>query len=164
MQIKKPVTFPPPVLNTLFWARWAGTPSDESLIESTLLVSPTSSKYLALEYLMPKSANVYHMTRESQVSELIGSTILSDPTKIQNDTDHLRHAVRDDLTERQLFDLDETKSRPMAIVGDRCSAKERLNCSSVRKRSFNPCLTHRIWLELSWKIERCETESQIEIC
>jgi hypothetical protein len=116
LPVKRPANFPPPVLDTLFWARWTGTPSDESLSESILLVGPTSYKYLALDYLMPKSANVYDMTRETQVSELVGSTILSNPRKIQDDTDHLRHAVRDALTERRSFDPNDLESGSTAMA------------------------------------------------
>jgi hypothetical protein len=105
LPVRKAADFPRPVLDTLFWARWAGTPESESLCESVLLVGPTSYKFLALEYLMPTSTNVYDMTRETQINELIGSTILSSSSKIRDDTEHLRNAVADSLIACTSFDV-----------------------------------------------------------
>jgi MoxR-like ATPase len=105
LPVNKAAEFPQPFLDTLFWARWCGTPHGESLVESMLLVGPTSYKSLALEYLMPKSTSVYDMTRETQLNELIGSTILSSSARIREDTDHLRHAVSVVMAERTTFDM-----------------------------------------------------------
>jgi hypothetical protein len=45
------------------------------------------------------------MTRETQINELIGSTILSTSARIREDTDHLRHAVSDALSFRTSFNI-----------------------------------------------------------
>jgi hypothetical protein len=54
---------------------------------------------------MPEYTNVYDMTRETQVSELIGSTMLSTSSRIREDTDHIRGAVFNALSERTSLDI-----------------------------------------------------------
>jgi hypothetical protein len=111
LPIRKPADFPQAVLDTLFWALWAGSPGEEGFCESILFVGPTSYKSLALEYLMPKSTAVCDMTRDTQISELIGSTVLTTAAKIRDEADSLRRAVDDIITERTCMSFDIRRSR-----------------------------------------------------
>jgi hypothetical protein len=105
LPVEKPANFPQPVLDTLFWMRWSVTPVNQGLSENILLVGPTCYKSLALDYLMPKLTNVYDMSRETQISEFIGSTILSTSARIEEDIAHLRLAASNALKQWTSFDV-----------------------------------------------------------
>jgi MoxR-like ATPase len=100
--------FPAPMLDVLFWARWTGGPEDSIPRESLLIVGPTSYKGYALSRLLPQSTKVFHMTRETQISELIGSTILSQSGRLEQDTDYLVKSVQTALLEAKIIDKNET--------------------------------------------------------
>ncbi|KAA6394275.1 MAG: putative Midasin, partial [Streblomastix strix] len=97
MKIEEVAQFPQPLMDTLFWIRWTGTPDDQVPRESVLLVGPTSYKATALKYLLPENANIFNMARETQVSELIGSTILSTPTRFEEDMSILSTSINEAL-------------------------------------------------------------------
>jgi MoxR-like ATPase len=107
LPVDKPANFPQPMLDTLFMARWCGTSTNQRLRESLLLVGPTSYKGIVLDFLLPSYANVYDMTHETQVSELIGSTILSTQARILEDTQHIVTAVSDALKQQTHFDVNQ---------------------------------------------------------
>ncbi|KAA6375324.1 MAG: putative AAA family ATPase midasin, partial [Streblomastix strix] len=97
MKIEKEANFPQPLMDALFWIRWTGTPDDQIPRESVLLVGPTCYKATAMNFLLPKNRNAIHMTREMQVSELIGTTNISTPTRFEDSIQRLQITLRDAL-------------------------------------------------------------------
>ncbi|KAA6368242.1 MAG: hypothetical protein EZS28_036231, partial [Streblomastix strix] len=97
MKIEKKVIFPQPTKDALFWIRWTGTPEDQIPHENVLLVGPTCYKATAMEFLLPDNKNVIYMTREMQVSELIGSTSICTPTRFEDSMQSLQMSIRDAL-------------------------------------------------------------------
>lgn len=89
MKIEKEAHFPQPLMDALFWIRWTGTPTDQIPHESVLLVGQTCYKCFAMEFLLPDNRNIFPMTRETQVSELIGSISISDPIYFDNNTKNI---------------------------------------------------------------------------
>jgi MoxR-like ATPase len=117
--VDKEANFPQALLDTLFWARWCGTPTNQRLRESLLLVGPTCYKGTVLNYLLPNYTNFYDMTRETQVSELIGSTILSTQAKIRDDTCDIVRAASDALLHQaKLNENDLTRGDLAQQLGD----------------------------------------------
>ncbi|KAA6398497.1 MAG: putative midasin nuclear AAA ATPase [Streblomastix strix] len=98
MKIDKEANFAQPLKDILFWLRWTGTPDNQIPCESVLLVGPTCYKATALEFLLPLNRNVYNMTRETQVSELIGSTILSTPSRFDDSIQIINTSIIDALS------------------------------------------------------------------
>ncbi|KAA6378241.1 MAG: putative AAA family ATPase midasin, partial [Streblomastix strix] len=97
MNIEKEAHFPQPLIDALFWIRWTGTPDDQIPRESVLLVGPTCYKATAMKFLLPQNRNIIHMTREMQLSDLIGSTSISTPTRFEDGIQSLQMSIRDAL-------------------------------------------------------------------
>ncbi|KAA6379758.1 MAG: hypothetical protein EZS28_024715 [Streblomastix strix] len=97
MKIEKEALFPQPLMDALFWIRWTGTPDDQIPRENLLLVGQTSYKTTAMQFILPENKNIIHMTREMQISELIGSTSISTPTRFEDSIQNLQLSIRDAL-------------------------------------------------------------------
>jgi hypothetical protein len=76
LKIDKTADFPPSMLETLFWLRWAGSFNSQIFRESVLVVGPTGCKTEALRFLLSSQCQERMMSRETQVAELIGWCVL----------------------------------------------------------------------------------------
>jgi hypothetical protein len=97
LKINKIADFPQEMLDTLFWLRWAGSFDTQDLQESVLLVGPTSYKTKALSFLFPPRGREYSLSRETQVSELIGSCVLRTPESSGHDIKSIVFEVKNKL-------------------------------------------------------------------
>ncbi|KAA6398400.1 MAG: putative serine/threonine-protein kinase PLK4 [Streblomastix strix] len=111
MKIEKEDLFPQPLLDSLFWIRWTGTPDDQIPHESVLLVGPTCYKTTAMEFLLPQNRNIIYMTQEMQVSELIGSTSISTPSSFEDGIQSLQMSIRDALISIEYINKQENREQ-----------------------------------------------------
>jgi hypothetical protein len=86
--------FPQTMLETLFWLRWAGSFNSQTLRESVLVVGPTGCKTEALRFIHSSQCQERTLSRETQVSELIGSCVLRSPASSNRDVAVLADEVK----------------------------------------------------------------------
>jgi hypothetical protein len=98
LPIKKCPNCPQEMLETLFWLRWAGSFESEELRESVILVGPTGYKTEAFHFLLSNfKERSLSLSRETQVSELMGSCVLRSPTSSNFDILSIQFEVKNKI-------------------------------------------------------------------
>jgi hypothetical protein len=94
LKIDKEANFPPTMLETIFWLRWAGFFNSQTFRESVVVVGPTGCKTEALHFLLSSKCQEQTLSRETQISELVGSCVLRSPESSKHDVDVLVNEVK----------------------------------------------------------------------